>query len=590
MSLFAELRRRNVLRAGAAYAATSWLLIQVVETLFPVFGLPDTGVRLVVLLLAIGFLPVIAISWAFELTPEGMKRDSGAGEIAPNPGLRRTLDRAIVVILVIGISYFAFDKFVLTPARVADREAEAVERAKAEIVAEYFNERSIAVLPFLNLSDSPGQQHFVDGLTEELLDSLAALDGLRVISRTSSFAFKGSPLPVTEIAMQLNAAYVLEGSVRRSGERIRVAAQLIDTESHVNLWSRTYDDIVTAENLFRVQENIARRVSDALEVRLVPETTHVAPKSIETLDLYYDGLAIFRELQNGQEVSDERFGRAAAKFEATLEAEPGWLPAMMKLGQLYHWWSFGRNEEKLQISHRYVADVLQREPQNVDAHVSMAYILWARGDFTGSLEWHDKAAQLGGGRGWARAITLHSLGRFDEAVAAYRESLPIYPLSLSLKTQLTHAMYCARQYAEIVSLADRLIASWPNDQVGVIAFIAASHARLGNREEALAYVDELARMLQSEAYFASILAAAGEHERAQRAIDYVMERDQALESAASAALQLGQKDRALDILERLDTQLSVGDTGFLLCEPEISALAGEPRYDAMLSRRGLLPE
>ena len=165
MSLFAELKRRNVLRAGAAYAATSWLLIQVVETLFPVFGLPDTGVRLVVLLLAIGFLPVIAISWAFELTPEVMKRDSGAGEIAPNPGLRRTLDRAIVVILVIGISYFAFDKFVLTPARVADREAEAVERAKAEIVAEYFNERSIAVLPFLNLSDSPGQQHFVDGLT-----------------------------------------------------------------------------------------------------------------------------------------------------------------------------------------------------------------------------------------------------------------------------------------------------------------------------------------------------------------------------------------------------------------------------------------
>jgi tetratricopeptide (TPR) repeat protein len=263
---------------------------------------------------------------------------------------------------------------------------------------------------------------------------------------------------------------------------------------------------------------------------------------------------------------------------------------LVKLGQLYHWWSFGRDEQKLEMSLRYIQGALSRDPQNIDAHAAMGYILWAKGDFRQSLEFYDKVYELGGDRGWGRAINLTSLGRFDEAVTAYRESLPIYPISLSLKTQLTHAMYCAGRYAEIIEHEDQLIAAWPDDEVGVKYFIAASHARLGNRGDALELVDQLTQALQSETYFASILAAAGEHERARNAIDVLEERDQALESAASAALQFGQTDRALNLLERLDQQLSVGNTGFLLCEPEIRALAGNPRYDAMLDRRGLLPE
>ena len=281
---------------------------------------------------------------------------------------------------------------------------------------------------------------------------------------------------------------------------------------------------------------------------------------------------------------------AAAKFKAALDVEPDWLPAIVKLGKLYHWWSIGVDEEKLQISLRYVKKALERDPQNIEALSSMGYILWAEGNFEKSLEFYDRVSEFGGNRGWGRAITLSSLGRFEEAVAAYRKSLPIYPVSLSLGTQLTHAMYCAGRYSEIVNHAANLIASWPDDQVGVLALIAASHARLGNREEALAYVDELAQLLKSEVYFAWILAAAGEHERAQRAIDYLVERNQSLESAASAALQLGQNDKALDILERLDKQTSAGNTGFLFCEPEIKALAGTAGYDAILERRGLLPD
>jgi adenylate cyclase len=590
MSLLGELKRRNVLRVGAAYLAASWLIVQVVETLFPVFGLTDAGIRTVVVLLAIGFLPVLVLSWAFQLTPEGLKRDSAAGKLAAPRGSMRMLDRAIVIILVIGISYFAFDKFVLTPGRTVEREARVMEEARAEVLADYLSDRSIAVLPFLNLSDAAGQVHFVDGLTEELLNLLAATDGLRVVSRTSSFMFKNSDLPTTEIAAQLGVAYLLEGSVRRTGEAIRVTAQLVDTKLDAQVWSRTYEDIVGTENLFDVQENIAGLVADALQVRLLPENVPQAPNSMETLDLYYDGLATFREIQNGHGLSDERFIGTAAKFEAALEAEPGWLPALLTLGQLYHWWSLGVDAEKLEMSRSYISEVLRRDPQNVGAHASMGYILWARGDFKGSLESYEKASQTGGGHGWGRAITLKSMGRFDEAVAAFRASLPMYPVSESLRTQLTHAMYCGGQYDGIVSRASRLIAFWPADQVGVKAWIAASHARLGGREEALAYVDELAQKLGSEAYFAATLAAAGEYERARHAIDYLVEHNVDLASAASAALQLGDQDRALGILERLDEQYPPGRTDFLLCEPEIRALGGNARYDAILRNRGLLPD
>jgi len=229
LSFFEELRRRNVLRVGAAYVVTAWLLIQVAETIFPLFGLGDTPARIVVTLLAIGLVPVLIFAWAFELTPEGLKREhevDRSRSITVQTG--RRLDRTIMVVLALALGYFAFDKFVLDPARDAEEVASARQEGRTEALIENFGDKSIAVLAFQDMSPNKDQEYLSDGIAEELLNLLTRIPHLRVISRSSAFSFKGRDVPIPDIAQQLNVAHVLEGSVRKSGNRIRITAQLID--------------------------------------------------------------------------------------------------------------------------------------------------------------------------------------------------------------------------------------------------------------------------------------------------------------------------------------------------------------------------
>jgi adenylate cyclase len=577
-----EARRRQLVGVLAIYVVGAWVLLQVAATLFPGWLIPEQAIRYVWIGAVMQFPIVLVLGWYYDLSAQGIRRTSPAGADTKCQDLTRQ-DYGVLSLIALFSAGIMFG--------VVREVLDTRELRLPQVAVTEYPQNSIAVLPFLNLSDISEQEHFADGLTEELLNSLAATDGLRVISRTSSFAYKGSPLSAKEIAAQLNVEHILEGSVRRTGNMIRVTAQLINAQSDSHLWSRNYDDVVGAENIFKVQENIASLVTDSLQVRLMPRNMPKAPASIETLDLYYDGLFVFNELKNGQDLSDEKFTKAASKFEAAIEAEPDWLPAFVKLGQLYHWWSAGGyDREKLQTSRRYITEALRRDPQNAEANHSLGYILWAEGDFKGSLHAYDKAEQLGAISGWGRAITLSNLGRFDEAVAAYQESVPVHPVSLELRRQLTSAMYCAGQYLAIVSNEDDLITTWPEDEEGVKPLLALSHARLGNREKALAFVDEETQRWQTEAYLADLFAIIGEHERARRAIDELVERDVGLVHAATAALILGERGTALDLLENQLEKQSSASNEFLFCEPEIRALAGNARYDAMLESRGLLAD
>jgi adenylate cyclase len=277
MSLLAELKRRNVVRAVAAYVAVAWLLIQVAETTFPAFGLSERALRLLILALAIGFVPATALAWVFELTPEGFKRERDLDRSGPlATRTNRLLDRAIVALLALGLTYFAVDKFFLSPARERARVEQAIEQGRTEALEEQLGDKSIVVLPFTNLSADPDQEFFADGMAEELLNLLARIPELRVISRTSAFAFKGKDAGVAEIAAKLRVSHVLEGSVRRSGDRLRITAQLIDAKTDSHLWSETYDR--TLDDVFEVQDEIAARVVDALKIELIGD----APKARRT--------------------------------------------------------------------------------------------------------------------------------------------------------------------------------------------------------------------------------------------------------------------------------------------------------------------
>jgi len=271
MSLFRELQRRNVLRVATAYVVAAWLVVQVVETVLPAFGFGDEAVRIAVIVLGISFVPTVIVAWVFEWTPEGLKRDQGTDTDTP-PARMHNFDRAIIVVLVLGIAYFAFDKFVLAPERAADREAVFVEEAKSQALTGFYGARSIAVLPFDNLSADPEQVYFVDGVAEEVLNLLARIRDLRVISRSSSFAFRGQGLGVAEIAERLNVAHVLEGSVRRVGNRVRVTAQLIEARTDTHLWSKTYEREL--DDVFLIQDEIAGDVAKNLEITLLKPLPH----------------------------------------------------------------------------------------------------------------------------------------------------------------------------------------------------------------------------------------------------------------------------------------------------------------------------
>ena len=277
MSLLAELKRRNVIRMAGLYLVGAWLITQVAGTVLPMFGAPDWVPRTIVIVLAIGFIPAIAFAWIFELTPDGIKRDEKVPlekSIAPQTAQR--MNRMLIAMLMLALVYFGFDKFVLAPRRApaaitANATPTASTPTKASPAAAAASDNSIAVLPFVDMSQGRDQEYFSDGLSEELLNQLAQIPQLRVIARTSSFSFKGKEVDVAEIARILKVGHVLEGSVRKSGDTLRITAQLIRTSDSSHLWSQTYDRKLT--DIFMVQDEISTEVVNALNEQ--DDTAHI---------------------------------------------------------------------------------------------------------------------------------------------------------------------------------------------------------------------------------------------------------------------------------------------------------------------------
>jgi adenylate cyclase len=398
VSFLSELKRRNVFRAAAAYVAVAWLVMQVAEISFPAFGLGDRALRLLILALAIGFVPAVTLAWVFELTPEGVKRDRDLDRSGPLVArTNRLLDRAIVVLLGLGVTYFAVDKFFLSPAREQVRVEQALEQGRSEALEKQLGETSIVVLPFTNLSTDPEQAFFADGMAEELLNLLARIPELRVISRTSAFSFKDKSLSVGEIADRLKVSHVLEGSVRRSDDRIRITAQLIDAKTDSHLWSETYDR--TLDDLFEVQDEIAGRVVAALRLELlgeVPKSRRVDPQAYL---LYMQA----RQLLDGQ----GELGRIDELLQRALTIDPGyadawtglsWVHFQCGLQEAYDHEEFCRQfpiEESRRRSAEYIQKALDIDPDNA---IAIAYLggqtAFVNSDWGGAAPLFERALSL----------------------------------------------------------------------------------------------------------------------------------------------------------------------------------------------------
>lgn len=475
MSLLIELKRRNVTRVAMAYVVAAWLIIQVVETILPAFGYSDVVIRYIIVVLAIAFIPTLVFSWAFEITPEGLKREvdvARGNSITRFTGKR--LDRIIMVLLALALGYFAFDKFVLDPAqdvKIAEIAAQVgADRALEEARLGMWNDKSIAVLPFINRSQLQEDEWFSDGMHDELLSRLARISALKVISRTSVMRYRDTDKSLPEIARELSVATILEGGVQRVGQQVRISVQLINAHTDEHLWAEIFDRELTAENLFAIQSEISEKIADALNAELTPQEKlriHDLPtSSIEAYNHYLYGRRLLDAYGTEESI------QALQEFEQAVEIDPefalAWLGvanasmASRWVGKL----DFSEVEEK---SKQAVEKALALDDQLGEAYAALAwlYAIWdgkweeVKAACNKAIELSPNSASVqlscldfGGWREWGGtyrekrlallykvaqldpmssetqfdiAANLEAMGRYDEAVDQYNHLLQINP-------------------------------------------------------------------------------------------------------------------------------------------------------------------
>ena len=365
MSLVAELKRRNVFRVAAAYAVVGWLVAQISDVALNVFEAPDWVAKTILLLIALGFPLAVIFAWAYELTPEGVKREKDVDrETSITRETGRKLDRVIIGVLVIAVGFLLIDKFVVR------ESAEQVTEESPDTGIE----KSVAVLPFVAMSTGPDDVYFADGLTEEILNSLAQVPELLVTARTSAFAFKGQEVPIPEIAMTLGVAHVVEGSVRRAGDRLRVTAQLIRASDGFHLWSQTYERPTV--DVFGVQDEIAKHVATALDVVLDEERAEnmrsVGLQNPEAFVTYQRARELFGQAHERQGAdSHNSFRNVNVLLEKTLALEPDFARAYLTHAD-YFVHLAAEGDENGPLTAAEVAEALARAESDFRSAISFA--------------------------------------------------------------------------------------------------------------------------------------------------------------------------------------------------------------------------
>jgi len=439
LQLLQELQRRNVFRVAIGYVISSWLLIQVADLVLENIGSPDWVMQSIMLVLALGFPVAVFFSWAYEVTPEGLKRES---EIDRTQSIThvtgRKLDRAIMAMLVVALGYFIWESRFAgnepeaepAPDRARSAQAspavEATPNAKSEAT---LASHSIAVLPFVNMSSDPEQEYFSDGLSEELLNLLAKIPELKVASRSSAFQFKGEKIDLTEVAKKLNVAYVLEGSVRKADNQLRITAQLIKAGDGYHLWSETYDR--SLDNIFAIQDEISAAVVSALKIELLGE----APKAVVVDPEAYALVLKARYLYD--KWGKESFAAAIEAYQQALAVDPDYAEAWAGLSVTYLSQTqsgYLDGEEGLALARAAVDRAVELDPELATAWSRLSLIQsvfewdWvsAEQSLQTAMELAPTDARVLGAAGNLSNI----MGRPEEALAYYQRVLEDDPLDL----------------------------------------------------------------------------------------------------------------------------------------------------------------
>ena len=418
-SVWGELKRRNVVRVAVAYAIVSWLLLQLTDVLMPLLGLPEWVDRLVFLLLVIGFPLALIFAWAFELTPEGLKKEKDVDRSESNtPITGRKLDFAIIAVLAVALVFFA------------STHQWNSETGRAETA-----DKSIAVLAFTDLSPEGNQEYFSDGISEELLNVLAKIPGLRVAARTSSFKFKGENRDIIDIGEQLDVALVLEGSVRKAGAQIRITAQLVDASNGFHLWSETYNREL--KNIFAVQDEISAAIVNALkdhlglQVEAAPRV--IAAANTEAHIAYLRGRYL---MVQGTRATIEG---AVREFQKAITLDPEYALAHAELAMA----TLIRGgvlifdltvTEAIARAAPHAERAMALDPTLAEAHAATGYLLWRQNNLEGAQTHFRQAIKINPNYSvvyiWMGRLLHWDLGLYKESFAVYETVLSLDPLSI----------------------------------------------------------------------------------------------------------------------------------------------------------------
>jgi TolB-like protein/Tfp pilus assembly protein PilF len=469
-NLFTELKRRNVIRMVGLYLVGAWLVVQVAGTVLPMFGAPEWLPRTIVVLLVIGFVPAVIFSWVFELTPQGLKRDEDvAPERSITPRTARQMDRMIIVVLVLALGYFAFDKFVLTPRREAALVTSAVPNESKSVI----NAKSIAVLPFENLSEEKANAFFAEGVQDEILTHLARIADLKVISRTSVMQYKsGAPRNLREIGQQLGVAHVVEGSVQRAANKVRVNAQLVDARTDTHLWAQTYDRDLA--DVFAIQSEIAKAIADQLQAKLSPNEKKAIEQppttDLPAFDLYSRAKSLL--LTAGFSATGEPDVRKAIELlDEAVKRDPSFFDAYCQLayahGYLYAVSGLDHTPARLALAEAAVQAATRLRPDAAETHLARAqYLYYGLRDYAGALAELEIARRALPNDPRLFELTgyiLRRRGQQEEGLRNLERAVELDPRNFDILQQIALTYQHLGRYAEAIAALDRALAIVPDN-------------------------------------------------------------------------------------------------------------------------------
>jgi TolB-like protein/Tfp pilus assembly protein PilF len=583
-SFFAELKRRNVYKVAVAYAVVSWLLIQIATQVFPFFEVPNWTIRLLVFLLVLGFPVALVLSWAFEITPGGIKLES---EVAPDERGKGPIGRRIVGITIalalVAAGLLAFQ--LLRPRLMTERLPAASPAAPDAVIPE----NSIAVLPFVDMSPAKDQGHFSDGISEELLNLLGRIPQLKVPSRTSSFFFKDKQVDISEIARQLRVAYVLEGSVRTSGDLLRITTQLIRVADGYHLWSETYDRKM--DDIFNVQDEIAGEVVKELKVKLLAAAPKVRTTDSQAYALYLQAKGLARQF------TPDAFAKSDALYRQALEIDPRYVPAWTGLAVNFNAQvSMGLMSSQEGNAHaREAAEkALAIDPAYAPAHAALGLsAMQSDNDLIGAARHLERALALDPTSVPVlsdSANLLSSLGRLDQALALQEAALRHDPISVATLSNLGAAQCVTGRYDEAIGSYRAVLRLSPG-RGGAHAQLGMVLLQKGDAPAALAEIEqeknEPWRMIALPMAYCA-LGRAADADAARDALIAKYEKDWSYNIAYVYAF-CGQSDKAFEWLEKA---VAYKDGGLSEIVPQtlFGKIHSDPRWLPFLRKIGKAPE